>query len=390
MKAVNLSGWPNVVAFLTHARDVPAVERERFGQRLLDQFPSEALLLETCHRVEGYLMATNELVEPRSWLPDGGRLLVGEAAVRHAIAVAVGRDSVVVGEDQVLHQLRQSVDRARRDGGLDPILERLFALALRTGRRARSWRHGPARSLADVALAAIERQHGSIRGREVLVIGAGRMGRLAARAVVAAGASLSIGNRSLDRAHAIADQTGGRVEGFDPGPRIARFAGVVVALGGPWTIGAPTARTLVASSTTLVDLSVPTAVDAGVAAALGPRFMSADALVVAEAGRAAPDDRLLGRLDVLVDAAAAEFCDWLEVREGRAAAEALTERAERERQAELDELWRVLPDLEPAARDSIERMSRHLARRLLREPLERLGRDSDGRVEQAARELFAL
>lgn len=387
---MSLPGGPNVVALLTHARDVPAGERERFCQQLRDQFASQALLLETCHRVEGYLIAINELAELRSWLPDGGRLLVGEAAVRHAIAVAVGRDSVVVGEDQVLHQLRESVDRARRDGGLDPILERLFALALRTGRRARSWRHGPARSLADVALAAIERQRGSIRGREVLVIGAGRMGRLAARAVVASGASLSIGNRSLDRAQAIADQSGGRVESLDPGPRIARFAGVVVALGGPWTIGEATADALITSSTTLVDLSVPTAVDARVAAALGPRFMSADALVIAETGLAAPDDRLLSRLDALVDAEAEEFCGWLEVREGRAAAEALTERAERERQAELDELWRVLPDLEPAARDSIERMSRHLARRLLREPLERLGRDSDGRVEQAARELFAL
>lgn len=387
---MNLSGWPNVVALLTHARDVPAVERERFGQRIRDQCANKALLLETCHRVEGYLMATNEVVEPRSWLPDGGRLLLGEAAVRHAIAVAVGRDSVVVGEDQVLHQLRESVDRARRDGGLDPILERLFAVALRTGRHARSRRHGPAQSLADIALTAIERQCGSIRGREVLVIGAGRMGRLAAHAAVAAGASLSIGNRSLDRAQTIAGQTGGRVESLDPGPRIARFAGIVVALGAPWTIGAPTVRALVASSTTVIDLSVPTAVDAEVAAALGPRFISADALVGAETGLAAPDDRLLGRLDALVDGAAADFCDWLEVREGRAAAEALTERAERERQAELDELWRVLPDLEPAARDSIERMSRHLARRLLREPLERLGRDSDGRIEQAARELFAL
>ena len=64
--------------------------------------------------------------------------------------------------------------------------------------------------------------------------------------------------------------------------------------------------------------------------------------------------------------------------------------ADRERQAEVEELWRTLPDLEPDARDAIERMSRHLAGRLLREPLERLGRDADGSAEQAARALFAL
>lgn len=380
----------NVVALLTHARDVPAAERGRFGERVRNELADHALLLETCHRVEGYLNTTDEPARLGASLPDGGRVLLGEAAVRHAIAVAVGCDSVVVGEDQVLHQIRESVGRARRHGDLDPVIERLFALALRAGRRARSWRQGPARSLADVAVAAIERQHGSLRGREMLVIGAGKMGRLAARAVVASGAALSIANRSRDRAQAVADEAGGRLESLDPGPRIARFAGVVVALGGPWTIGQDTVDAIVAGSTILVDLSVPAAVDEGVAAALAPRFISADALVVAGTELATPEDRSLGRLDALIDAATAEFCAWLEVREGRAAAQVLTERADRERQAELDELWRRLPDLEPDARNAIERMSRHLARRLLREPLERLGRDSDGRAEQAARELFAL
>jgi glutamyl-tRNA reductase len=381
---------PSLVALLTHARRVPAKERERFAQRLRDQIVKGGLILETCHRVEGYVIATDQLAEPPEWLPDGGRILVGEAAVRHAIGVAVGLDSVALGEDQVLHQLRESVDRARRDGGLDPILERLLALALRAGRRARSWRQGPSRSLADVALAAIEQRSGSIGGREVLVIGAGKIGRLAARAVVASGASVSIANRSLDRAEALANQTGGRVDRLDPGPGIARFAGIVVALGGPWTIGQSTVDALADGSTILVDLSVPAAVDDSVATALNRRFISADALAVDESEPATPQDRSLNRLDALIDATTAEFCGWLEARGGRAAAQVLTERADRDRRAVLDELWRVLPGLEPDTRNAIERMSRHLTGRLLQEPLERLGRDSDGRADRAARELFAL
>ena len=381
---------PNVVALVTHARRVPVRERERFGQRIGDQFVNGGLVLETCHRVERYVIARDQPAEPATWLPDGGRILVGEAAVRHAIGVAVGRDSVVVGEDQVLHQLRESVDRARRDGGLDPVLERLFAVALRAGRRARSWRQGPSQSLADVALAAIERRTGALGGREVLVIGAGRMGRLAARAAVASGASLSIANRSLDRAHVVADQTGGRVDRLDPGPTIARFAGVVVALGGPWTIGHDTVEALAGSSTILVDLSVPAAIDETMAAALGPRFVSADALATIETEPATPHGQPLRRLDALIDATTAEFCGWLEAREGRAAARVLAERAERDRRAVLDELWRDLPGVAPDTREAIERMSRQLTGRLLREPLERLGRDADGHADQAARELFAL
>jgi hypothetical protein len=65
-------------------------------------------------------------------------------------------------------------------------------------------------------------------------------------------------------------------------------------------------------------------------------------------------------------------------------------RSDRRREAELAALWRRLPDLEPEAREAIDGMTRHLARRLLREPLERLGRDTNGRDERAVRDIFAL
>jgi glutamyl-tRNA reductase len=157
-----------VVALIAHARQVPALERERFGTRLREEAAGPALLLETCHRVEVYFMSPDhtDSINVAGSLPAGGEALIGERAVRHAITVAVGRDSVVVGEDQILHQLRKAVDRARADDALDPALERLFALALQAGRRARSWRQDPPRSLADLAIASIERQAGSLRDGE--------------------------------------------------------------------------------------------------------------------------------------------------------------------------------------------------------------------------------
>jgi glutamyl-tRNA reductase len=305
------------------------------------------------------------------------------------MTVAVGRDSVVVGEDQILHQLRATVDAARAAGSLDPTLERLFALALQVGRRARSWRQGPTRSLADVALASIERQAGAIRGRDVLVVGAGRMGRLVARAAVAAGASVAVANRSADGAETLATAVGARIEAFDPDARIGSFAGVVVALAGSWPIGAATIDALARSATVVVDLSVPVAVPARLVEILGARLVTADALALAEDGPAA-EDGSTARLDALVDRSTAEFVAWLKGRDGRAAAAVLVKRADCEREAELVALWRRFPDLEPEARDAIEAMTRHLANRLLREPLERLGRDTDGRNEQAVRDIFAL
>jgi glutamyl-tRNA reductase len=378
-----------IVALVTHARHVPAVERERFATALHREPAGRALLLETCHRVEAYLGNADDVARLAPALPADGRALTGEQAVHHAMTVAVGRDSVVIGEDQILHQMRASVDAARSAGTLDPALERLFAVALQAGRRARSWRQGPPRSLADVALASIERQAGAIRGLDVLVVGAGRMGRLVARAAVAAGASVAVANRSADGAEALAASTGARIEAFDPEARIGEFAGVVVALAGPWPIGTATIDALAMSATVVVDLSVPAAVPARLVEILGARLVTADALALADVEPAA-EVGSTARLDALVDRSTAEFVAWLKGRDGRSAAEALVRRADREREAELAALWRRFPDLEPEARDAIEAMSRHLADRLLREPLERLGRDTDGRDGRAIRDIFAL
>jgi glutamyl-tRNA reductase len=378
-----------IVALVAHARHVPAIERERFAMALRRELTGRALVLETCHRVEAYFGNLDNAARLAAVLPAGGWVLTGAQAVHHAMTVAVGRDSVVVGEDQILHQLRTSVGAARAAGTLDSALERLFALALQAGRRARSWRQGPARSLADVALASIEQQAGAIRGRDVLVVGAGKMGRLAARAAVAAGASVAVANRSADGAEALGASTGARIEAFDPEARSGRFAGIIVALAGPWPIGPATIDALAGSTTVVVDLSVPAAVPAELAQILATRLMTADALALADIHPSALEGSA-ARLDALVERSTAEFATWLQGRDGRSAAEALVQHADREREAELAELWGRLPDLEPAARVAIEGMTRHLAMRLLRAPLERLGRDADGRDGRAIRDIFAL
>lgn len=215
------------------------------------------------------------------------------------------------------------------------------------------------------------------------------MGRLAARAAAAAGASIAIANRSEVGAETLAATTGTRVEAFDPGARIGRYAAIVVALAGPWPIGAAAIDALARSGTVVVDLSVPAAIPAMLGGILGARLVTADALAAIDA-RPVTDDRSEARLDALVDRSTAEFVAWLNGRGGRATAEVLMERVDREREAELAALWRRFPDLEAEARDAIEAMTTHLAKRLLREPLERLGRDADGRDARAIRDIFAL
>jgi glutamyl-tRNA reductase len=214
------------------------------------------------------------------------------------------------------------------------------------------------------------------------------MGRLLARAATESGARVVVANRSIERAAALAREVDGSVAPFDPGAILANVAGVVIAIGAPWSITAASARALRQSSAPVVDLSVPPAVPPALGAELGSRLVTADDLARTEMEQ--PDDRRLGRLDSLIDQSTTEFVAWLDGRDGRAAAAALALRADRVREAELATLWRQLPDLDPTSRAAIEAMTRHFADRLLREPLERLGRDADGRAERAVRDMFAL
>jgi glutamyl-tRNA reductase len=379
-----------IVALTAHARSVAAPDRSGLAATLREALADGGLVIETCHRVEGYAAAANSAALAVLTVPAGSRLLRDTAAVRQAISVAVGRDSVMLGEDQVLHQVREAVDAARTDGGLDPTLERLFGTALRAGRRARSWRQGPSRSLATVALASIERSVGSVADRPLMIVGAGRMGQLAARTGRERGALLRIASRSRSAAEQLATETHGRTEPFDPGAAVAEVVAVIVALAGPWPIADDTQAALAESSAVVVDLSVPAAVPADLAGLLGARLVTADDLARAEWSLDPPEAVHLRRLDDLIDRATAEFLDWSAGHARRAVAAALAERVEQAREAELAVLWRRLPDADPETRAAIEGMTRHLAARLLREPLEQLGQDPNGRAERSVREAFAL
>jgi glutamyl-tRNA reductase len=376
-----------VVAIVAHARAVRAADRARLGD-VLRAASVPGLLVETCHRVELY--AHEAAVPPPllNQLPGGVDLLDGRNAARHAIAVAVGLDSVIVGEDQILHQLRTATTAARADGRLDPLVERLMNVALRAGRLARSWRSGPTRTLADAALEAIERRQIDLHDARVLVVGTGEMGRLTVDRARARGARVAIASRTFEHAEAVARTSGASAAPFDPAATMMDLAAIVVALRGAWTPAPRTIEALIDGSAIIVDLSVPMAIPQRLAVGIGDRLVSIDDLAVATTSPVSQQDH--ARMAALVERSLADYERWADGHDRRSAAEALVRLAEAERHSELDRLWQTHPEMDPAAREAVERMSRHLTGRLLREPLERLGQDADGRAAQAARDLFAL
>jgi glutamyl-tRNA reductase len=313
---------------------------------------------------------------------------LGDAhVVRHVIRLAVGLESAVVGEDQVLHQLRAAVRRARADAPLDPTLDHLLDLALRAGRRARTWLPAQRPSLADAALDAALRGDGRAAG-PVLVVGTGPIGRLTVGAARTRGQPVLVASRTAASARRIAEAFGASAVPFDPGADVlARASAVVVALAGGWSLSEPSAAALVRSAARVVDLSSPPALADAFAARLGSRLTSIDDL--ADEAPSLPD-RLTERLDALVDRTERELAAWRAAAAERSVARALADRAVLARTVELDALWRRVPDLDPDARLEIERMAAQLANRLLREPLERLGEDADGRHGRAVADVFRL
>lgn len=378
-----------VVALVAHARSVPSLVREAFAAELTALPPSEGLIVvHTCHRVEAYVAPASYGDGPLPPLPPGGERLADVEAARHLIAVACGLDSAVLGEDQVLHQLRETIARRHAEEPLDPVLDRLFQAALHGGRQAHSWFDGSPRSLADVALDRIARERGPLAAAPVLVVGVGRMGRLAAFAASRRGARVIVANRTAERAAALAREVDGEAVPFAPDGALPPVDGIVLAVGGRWPVGPGDVDRLVERRTVVVDLSSPPAVPADLQAALGERFVSVDDLAVAPESE--PHDRLRRRLEGLVSETGRDYCQWLRSRDAVPAIHAMAETAEARRRDELEWLLRRLPDLPPEERELIEQMSHRLVAGILHRPIAALNADPSGKLERAARELFLL
>ena len=184
----------------------------------------EALLISTCNRVELYasskatapaLRSASEWMKNKLDSKDGPDVLYrheGNNAVRHAFRVASSLDSLVVGEPQILGQVKQAYALAESAGTVGSLLGRCFTRAFSVAKRVRnetSIAEGTV-SISSIACELAEKIFGQLAGRRVLLIGAGEMGEASARYLRQTGAQLHVVNRSKERAVALANSCGGR------------------------------------------------------------------------------------------------------------------------------------------------------------------------------------
>ncbi len=376
-------------AVVAHARRVTSPAREEFGDALAGVAGHEqVLVVRTCHRVEVYVALRGGDGVELPPAPAGARSLADADAARHLISVACGLQSAVLGEDQVMHQIREAHADRRAAGPLDPTLDRLVQVALRAGRRAHGLFGPERRSLADMALDEIEARSGAVEGREVLVVGAGSMGTLAARGAIRRGAKVVVANRTDAKAEALAADSFGRAVPWGSDAVDSGVVGVIVALGGVWDPTRTDAASLVSGGASVVDLSSPPATPAALADALGHRFVGVDDLAWAADGRL--PEGLHDQLEEVVRESGTDYCRWLRSRGAQPTLQDMSDTVEARRRAELDRLMRRLPDLDAHERELIEQMTHRLVAGILHGPRTAIRIDPTGDLDRAARALFGL
>ncbi len=386
------------------ADDLPAL-LGRVGSR----FGAGAVVV-TCNRFEIYLPGAHErasvldfLVQEAGADPElAGRYFQyrrDAGAVSHLYSVAAGLDSMVLGESEILGQVRAAFSAAVAAGADDAVLSRLFHTAIRVGRRARAetgiGHH--ALSLSSIAAEQARALHPDVQRATVLVVGAGDAGRLAAEALVERGVGeVLVANRTARRGELLAEDLGGRAVPFERLVDALSESDVVIAASGSRdhvvsraqlaeAMARRNGRPLVA-----IDIGLPRDFEPAVRELPGVTYRDLDDLqaIAAEHFRAREDE--VGRVSAIVEQETARFVSWWEQLRVVPTISALTERAELLRRAEMAKsAGRLNLSEEQAAQ--LEAMTRALVKQILHDPIATLRERGDRDVYvDALRTLFRL
>ncbi len=372
---------------------------------------TDAVLLSTCNRTEFYLAQgaaqTLELIwdlaAERLGQPIDPYTYVAHdrEAVGHLFRVAAGLDSLVLGESQIQGQVREAWEASRRHAG--PLLSRLFQDALHAGGRVRA-ETGLGTGAASVPLASVElarKIFGDLSGRRALVLGSGDMAELAMGCLVSEGVrSVMVAHRQLDRAAQVAERLGGRALEFaDAWPLFGEVDLVVSSTAAPHAIVTPervaehVARRA-GRPLCVLDIAVPRDVDPAVGALDNVFLYDIDDLQGVVAAGIGSRKREIPAAERIIDQEVAVCWKWYAGRGAVDAIRALRDRAEALRAAEVEHALRKLRHLDPADQERVVHLTRALMNKLLHQPTVRLresaGNGAEGRLAEAARELFGL
>ncbi len=389
-------------------RTSPVATRERLaasGDALLaelralasDAAPEEALLLSTCNRVEVYIGANasrETLARVRRWLerragePMDSYLYEhhGTEAVRHAFRVAASLDSMVVGEPQILGQVKEAYAAARACGALGSLLDRCFSQAFAVAKRVRTETEIAAGSVSVSSIAGdlAKKIFADLEGRRVLLIGAGEMGEQAAKHLRKSGASLYVVNRSRGKAESLAQEHGGHARSLEELAAELTLADVAIAsTSSPRFVITPELMKGVIKARRhrplfLIDIAVPRDVDPRVGNMDNVFLYDVDDLEKVAQENLSARQREADKAERIVTVEVESFEKWRRNGELTPTIVSLRNRVRSVLQAELDRTLPRLDGLGEADRQALERMLDAMTNKLLHRPISELKAGADG------------
>jgi len=396
---------------------IPAADQPKALTRLTShESIREAVVLSTCNRTEVYAVAElfhGAYGDIRDFFCDVAHLdpddlhshlysQHDDAAVTHLFEVAAGLDSAVLGESEILGQVRSAWELAQVEGAAKAALNLLFRHAIETGKRART-ETSIGRGTASVSHAAVEmasERLGSLAGRRVLVLGAGEVGEGIATALVHAGVrDIGVVNRSIERAQDVASRISGTVVQFaDLGAELSHADLLLTCTGAGTPIVdvelVAAARSASSAPLLIVDVAVPRDVATEVTALDGVTLLNLDD-IRDWAGRAlvlrAEEAR---RVHQIVTEQVEHFAVEVTARQAAPLVAQLHDLGEAIRRAEIDRFGARLSTLDDAQRATLEALTKGIVAKLLHTPSVRLkddaGTPQGQRNAATIRDLFDL
>jgi len=377
----------------------------------------EAVILSTCNRVELYLAGDSERLAPASvaaYLAASNALTLddlrphlyyhsGRAAVRHLFAVAASVDSMIVGEPQILGQVKQAYLTAAEHGATGKLLNALFHAAIKAGKEVRTQTAIGAGhvSVSSVAVELAEKVFESLEGRTVLLLGSGDMAEQALIHLIESGASATlIANRTFERAQALAERHGGQAIPYDHfAERLAEADVVLVSTGAPHFVLTrdhlrDALRRRRGAPLLVIDIAVPRNVDPAAAELDNVFLYDIDDLESVVSRNRQEREESVVRAYALLERHAAAFIAQLGIFAIEPLIVQLDARAAALRDAELDRLFAKLGHLTDADRGAVRETASRLVNKLLHNPKIALRRAAaEGRhtpLADAVPELFGF
>ena len=361
----------------------------------------EAVLVSTCNRMEVYArtddfdQAVSSIQEfigqfhevPQAILKEHGYAMKTKEAVRHAFRVSSALDSMVVGESQILGQVKESYRVAQEAGStgiyLNHLFERSFAVAKRVRTETRIGENAVSVSYAAVELA--RKIFGDLDAQRVMLVGAGEMAELATQHLVQLGArGVVVANRSIERAEALADRFGGRAVDINHVEAELVVADIVLcSTGAPHAvIHRETVQRVIRRRRNrpmfFIDIAIPRDVEPGVQDIGNVYLYNIDDLEHVVTANIQEREREAARAEVLIDEESAAFLRWMETLEVVPTIVSLRERAEAVRLQEVADLRSRLKGLSPEAEEAVNALTASLVNKLLHSPITELKRRAAG------------